>query len=68
MARREFNLKLVVIVETERDPRELQARLDGLFETAKTRVRTLCRNLNPPVQILEWHYHTSTGPVTDPEP
>ena len=68
MARFVYNLKLVVEVDTTRDPNEVATRLDGLFDAAKTRVRQLVRNLNPPITIVAWHYHLSTGAVDEPEP
>lgn len=68
MARYVYNLKLVVEVDTTRDQQEVATRLDGLFEAAKTRVRTLVKNLNPPVTIVSWHYHLSTGAVDELEP
>jgi hypothetical protein len=68
LARYQLNLKLVVDVETDAPPEAVQARLDGLFETAKTRVRQLVRNAPVPIAILAWHYHASSGPVDEPEP
>lgn len=65
MARREIGLKLVVVVDTTYTPEQLSALVDGYFADAKTKIRGIVRN--KPITILEWHYHLSTGPVTEPE-
>ena len=51
MARYQYNLKLVVEVETDRDPLEVHGRLDALFDSAKPRVSLLVHNVNPPLRL-----------------
>lgn len=68
MAQYQANLKLVIDYETTRPNGDVLPRFDPVFEAAKKAIRSYVRTLTPPVTILRWHYHASTGPVTDIEP